>query len=62
VVTSRDPFLIFSLPNISLGWFKQETLNFVRWLAMWSFSLYRSTNSPSSGRDHCHVTCLNFGK
>jgi len=39
VVMSRDPFLIFSPPKISLERLKLQTSNFVQWLAMSTISL-----------------------
>ena len=60
VVTTRDPFLIFSLPKISLEWLKLD----------FKFGVYvdRSTSQPimdnklsRKGRGHCYVT-LTFGR
>jgi len=45
VVTSRDPFLNFSPPKISLERLKLETSNFVHWLAMSNISLRTDESS-----------------
>jgi len=61
VVTSRDPFKIFSPSKISLERLTLETSNLVCLLIIASPSL-RTTNCPWKGRGHCHITPLTFGK
>jgi len=61
VVTSGDPFLIFSFPKISLERLKLETLYLVCMLIIASSSL-RTTNCLWKGRDSCYMTFFNFRK
>jgi len=58
VVTSRDPFLIFSPHKISLEQLKIETSNFVHCFLPREVLAFRLTNNLLSGCDHGHVTSL----